>query len=402
MEYLKRTLRWFGPSFGVSLQDIRELGAEGVVTACHEVPIGEIWPVASIKAIKTEIESHGMEWSVVESVNVHKAIKYGLPERDTYIRNYIETLKNLAANNIKIVCYNFMQLIDWTRSDLNYQLPNGAISLLYDPIAIAAFDIFILKRTTAKEMYGPDVSKTAEVYFNSLDAEQKSLLKNSVLAGMPGSKEAIPIEQFRSTLEEVGSIGEAVLRENLVYFLKAIIPEAEKLGIMMAIHPDDPPFPVFGIPRIASTYEDLKMIMDCTPSPSNGITFCSGSLGATASNDLLRIIGDFGSNIHFLHLRNVAREANGSFYEAAHLEGSIPMGKVMKALIREQQRRHRSGIGVVAIPIRPDHGHVLLNDKKRTGDFYPGYSLVGWGIGMAQLYGLEKGLREMLLIEGKT
>ncbi|MDX1363923.1 MAG: mannonate dehydratase [Arenibacter latericius] len=401
MEYLKKTLRWFGPNFGVSLQDIRELGAEGVVTACHNIPVGEVWPVEAIKAIKTEIESYGLEWSVVESVNIHKAIKFGLPERDIYIQNYIDTLKNLAAQEIRTVCYNFMQLIDWTRTNLSYKLPNGAISLLYDPIAIAAFDLFILKRENAKAVYSEEVCNAAEVYFNGLEPQELSLLEKSILAGMPGSKKAIPISLFKSTLEEVSGINKNELKDNLAYFLKAIIPEAEKLGVKMALHPDDPPFSVFGIPRIASTHEDLKFILDCVSSPNNGLTFCSGSLGATDSNDLLKIIEDFGSKIHFLHLRNITREAGGQFYEAAHLDGSIPMGKVMRALIKEQQRRYRSGIGEVAIPVRPDHGHVLLDDKKRMEDFYPGYSLVGRGIGMAQLYGLEMGLREALLTESE-
>jgi len=396
MQYLKRTLRWFGPSFGVSLQDIKELGVDGVVTACHHVPIGEVWSSEVIRGVQKEIESHGLEWSVVESVNIHKAIKYGLPERDIYIRNYIETIRNLADNNIKVVCYNFMQLIDWTRTHLNYVLPTGAISLLYDPVAIAAFDLYILKRDRAAEVYSEEMVNKAEKYYKALDQQGRELLKNAVLAGMPGSKEAIPLSYFRSTLEEVAKIEKSVLRENLAYFLKAVIPEAEKLGVKMALHPDDPPFPVFGIPRIASTYEDLKYIFDCFPSTFNGLTFCSGSLGAVASNDLLKIIRDFGPNIHFLHLRNVTREEDGSFYEAAHLDGSIPMPKIMLEIVREQLRRHESGFGEVAIPIRPDHGHVLLDDKKRKDEFYSGYSLIGRGIGMAELYGLEKGIREML------
>ncbi|MEG3657584.1 mannonate dehydratase [Arenibacter palladensis] len=394
---MKRTLRWFGPSFGVSLKDIKELGVDGVVTACHQVPIGEVWSTEVIRGVQKEIESHGLEWSVVESVNIHKAIKYGLPERDIYIRNYIETLRNLAENNLKVVCYNFMQLIDWTRTHLNYVLPTGAISLLYDPVAIAAFDLYILKRDRAAEVYDDEMVNKAEKYYKALDQQGRELLKNAILAGMPGSKEAIPLSYFRSTLEEVGKIEISVLRENLAYFLKSVIPEAEKLGVKMALHPDDPPFPVFGIPRIASTYEDLKYILDCSPSTCNGLTFCSGSLGAVASNDLIKIIRDFGPKIHFLHLRNVTWEEDGSFYEAAHLDGSIPMPKIMLEIVREQLRRHESGFGEVAIPIRPDHGHVLLDDKKRKDDFYPGYSLIGRGIGMAELYGLEKGIREMLV-----
>ncbi|MBU2904618.1 mannonate dehydratase [Arenibacter algicola] len=397
MQYLKRTLRWFGPSFGVSLKDIKELGVEGVVTACHQVPIGEVWSTEVIRGVQKEIESNGLEWSVVESVNIHRAIKYGLPERDIYIHNYIETLKNLAENNIKVVCYNFMQLIDWTRTHLNFVLPTGAISLLYDPVAIAAFDLYILQRDRAAEVYGDEMVNKAEKYYNALGQKGRELLKNAVLAGMPGSKVAIPLSDFRSTLEEVSKIEKSVLRENLAYFLKAVIPEAEKLGVKMALHPDDPPFPVFGIPRIASTYEDLKYILDCFPSPSNGLTFCSGSLGAVASNDLLKIIRDFGPQIHFLHLRNVSREEDGSFYEAAHLDGSLPMPKIMLEIVKEQLRRHESGFGEVAIPIRPDHGHVLLDDKERKDEFYSGYSLIGRAIGMAELYGLEKGIREMLI-----
>ena len=381
----------------MSLKDIRELGVDGVVTACHQVPIGEVWTSEVIGDVRKEVESNGLEWSVVESVNVHKAIKYGLPERDIYIQNYIDTLKNLAENNIKVVCYNFMQLIDWTRTNLNYVLPSGAISLLYDPVAIAAFDLYMLQRkNTAGVVYTDEMVKKAKNYFNALDREGRELLEAAVLAGMPGSKVAIPISDFRATLEEVGKMEKPVLRENLAYFLRAIVPEAEKLGIKMALHPDDPPFPVFGIPRIASTYGDLKYILDCIPSPSNGLTFCSGSLGAVDSNDLLKMIRDFGPNIHFLHLRNVLREADGRFYEAAHLEGSIPMPKIMLEIIKEQQRRQDSGHGEVAIPIRPDHGHVLLDDKKRNGEFYSGYSLIGRAIGMAELNGLEKGIREML------
>ncbi|HLT50691.1 MAG TPA: mannonate dehydratase [Arenibacter sp.] len=402
MEYLKRTLRWFGPSFGVSLTDIRELGAKGVVTACYKIPIGEVWTSETVREIKTEIQAHGLEWSVVESVNIHKAIKYGLPERDTYIRNYIETLKNLADNNIRTVCYNFMQLIDWTRTDLNYVLPNGAISLLYDPIAVVAFDLFILKREKAGEVYGEDIIQKAQAYYEALDHENRKLLENSILAGIPGSKEPIPLSDFRATLAEVSNIEKSVLRENLVYFLRAVIPEAEKLGVKMALHPDDPPFSVFGIPRIASTYEDLKYILDCVPSPNNGLTFCSGSLGAIGSNDLLKMITDFGPQIHFLHLRSVSREPDGSFYEAAHLEGSVPMGKIMSAIVGEQKRRHLNGRGEVSIPIRPDHGHVLLDDKKRKNDFYPGYSLIGRGIGMAELHGLEMGVREWLVVDDRA
>lgn len=396
MEYLKKTFRWFGPSFGVSLDEIKQIGVEGVVAACQEVPLGEVWPVEAIASLKKEIESHGLEWSVVESVNIHTSIKYGLPERDKYIANYIQTLKNLAANGIYVVCYNFMQLIDWTRTDLDYILPSGGSALYYSPIAAAAFDLFILKRENAKETYTEDIYEEAKNYFEGLSEGQRKKLEESILAGMPGSRKLIALDEFKKNHATVLEISKEKLQENLSYFLNAIIPEAEKIGVKMAIHPDDPPFSVFGVPRIVSNYEELKFLLDCCPSPSNGLTFCSGSLGASAANDLVKIVEDFGDRIHFIHLRNVARNADGSFYEAEHLGGSVPIDKVMKAIIKEQKRRHEKS-EIVSIPMRPDHGHVLLDDKKRQNDFYSGYSLIGRAMGLAQLSGLEKGIRENLI-----
>ncbi len=393
MEYLKKTFRWFGPSFGVSLEDIRQVGVAGIVAACQEIPLGEIWPMESISALKAKIESHKLEWSVVESVNVHTSIKYGLPDRDKYIANYIQTLKNLAANEINVVCYNFMQLIDWTRTNLDFELGNGASALKFDPIAAAAFDLFILKREHAVDTYTIEVVEQATAYFDTLSAKEKDSLEKAILAGMPGSRKLISFKEFKRNHAAVLSISKAQLQDNLAYFLQAVIPEAEKVGVRMAIHPDDPPFSVFGVPRIASNYEELKFILDAAPSPSNGLTFCSGSLGASTDNDLLKIINDFGDSIHFLHLRNVERNTDGSFYEADHLNGSVSMDKVMNALILEQRKRSDSGLGIIDIPMRPDHGHVLLDDKKRQSAFYSGYSMVGRALGLAQLTGLEKGLR---------
>tara|TARA_R110000744_G_scaffold38_2_gene172 strand:+ start:10044 stop:11240 length:1197 start_codon:yes stop_codon:yes gene_type:complete len=393
MDYLKRTFRWFGPEFGVSLADIRQLGVEGIVAACQQVPLGEVWPVATIAALKSEIEEHGMEWSVVESVNIHTAIKYGLPERDFYIANYIQTLKNLAKNGIYDVCYNFMQLIDWTRTDLDFILPTGASALRYSPISAAAFDLFILKRENAKESYPVEAYNEAKAYFDGLTDAGKKKLEESILAGMPGSRKLIALEDFKTNHATVLKIDKKQLQDNLSYFLNAIIPEAEKIGVRMAVHPDDPPFSVFGVPRIVSNYEEIKFLLECCPSPSNGLTFCSGSLGASASNDLVKIVEDFGDKIHFIHLRNVARADDGSFYEAEHLGGSVEIDKVMKAIVEQQQKRYSNGNGVVSIPMRPDHGHVLLDDKKRQNEFYSGYSLIGRAMGLAQLSGLEKGIR---------
>lgn len=397
MEYLQKTFRWFGPNFGVDLNEIKQIGVEGVVTACHEIPLGEIWPNATIAALKKEIESHGLRWAVVESVNVHTAIKYGLPERDRYIEKYIGTLKNLSENGIYTVCYNFMQLIDWTRTDLDFELPTGGIALRYDPIAAAVFDLYILKREDAEKAYDHETLKRAKTYFKAMTPAQIIKLEKAILAGMPGSKKLISIAEFRKNLATVLKIHKSQLQGNLAYFLKAIIPEAEKLGIRMALHPDDPPFSVFGVPRIASNYEELKFILDACPSPSNGLTFCSGSLGASSQNDLVRIINDFGDKIHFIHLRNVSRQKDGSFYEAEHLNGSVPMEEIMEALIHEQRKRQERGGEIIAIPMRPDHGHVLLDDKERQHEFYSGYSLIGRAIGLSQLWGLEKGLRRSLM-----
>lgn len=394
MDYLKKTFRWFGPDFGVTLSDIKQLGVEGIVAACQEVAIGEVWPIETIASLKAEIEVHGMEWSVVESVNIHTAIKYGYPERDLYIANYIQTLKNLAENGIYDVCYNFMQLIDWTRTDLDFILPSGASALKYNPISAAAFDLFILNRDNAKISYSNEQYKEAKVYFKGLNSEQKKELEQAILAGMPGSRKLIALDDFKANHATVLKISKQQLQENLTYFLNAVIPEAEKIGVRMAIHPDDPPFSVFGVPRIVSNYKEIKFLLDCCPSPSNGLTFCSGSLGASESNDLVKIIEDFGDKIHFIHLRNVARSKDGSFYEADHLNGSVPMEKVMKAIVKQQKERHMKKNGAVNIPMRPDHGHVLLNDKQRQYDFYSGYSLIGRAIGLAQLSGLEKGIRE--------
>lgn len=398
MDYLKKTFRWFGPEFGVALADIRQLGVEGIVAACQQVPLGEVWPVETIAALKSEIEEHGMEWSVVESVNIHTAIKYGLPERDLYIANYIQTLKNLAENGIYNVCYNFMQLIDWTRTDLDFILPTGASALRYSPVSAAAFDLFILERENAKQSYTTELYEKAKAHFDSLNDVNRKKLEESILAGMPGTKKLIALDTFKKNLATVLKIDKEQLQANLSYFLNAIMPEAEKLGVRMAVHPDDPPFSVFGVPRIVSNYQEIKFLLECCPSPSNGLTFCSGSLGASANNDLVKIIEDFGDKIHFVHLRNVTLEEDGSFYEADHLHGSVPIEKVMKAIIKQQQKRYSNGIGVVSIPMRPDHGHVLLDDKKRQNEFYSGYSLIGRAMGLAQLTGLERGIRESLQV----
>ncbi len=398
MDLLKKTFRWFGPEFGVTLSDIKQLGVEGIVAACQKVPIGEVWTKETIATLKSEIIDHGMEWAVVESVNIHTAIKYGYPERDHYIENYIQTLKNLAENGIYDVCYNFMQLIDWTRTDLDYVLPTGASALRYSPISAAAFDLFILERENVKELYPIEAFNDTKTYFDALTIAGKKKLEESILSGMPGSRKLIALEDFKANHAKVLKISKKQLQDNLSYFLNAVIPEAEKIGVRMAVHPDDPPFSVFGVPRIVSNYQEIEFLLDCCPSSSNGLTFCSGSLGASVNNDLVKIIEDFGEKIHFIHLRNVTLEEDGSFYDADHLNGSVPIERVMKANIKQQQMRKRTRKDIVCIPMRPDHGHVLLDDKRRQNEFYSGYSLIGRAMGLAQLTGLEKGIREGLQV----
>ncbi|MCG2462428.1 mannonate dehydratase [Flavobacteriaceae bacterium F89] len=394
MDYLKKTFRWFGPSFGVSLGDIKQLGVEGIVTACHDVPTGEVWSSEKIALLKSVIEEEKMDWSVVESVNIHPAIKYGSPDRDLYIQNYIETLKNLAEHQIFIVCYNFMPLLDWTRTDLHYNLPNGSKGLNFDPLEAVVFDLYIAKRRGAEELYDKPTKERAKAHMSTLGDIGLKRLENAILAGFPGSKENIPLKFLKRNMEVASKLNKEKLRENLAYFLKAVTPVAETLGIQMALHPDDPPFPVFGIPRIASNYQDLKFVLECCPSLNNGLTFCSGSLGANPENDLPQMIKDFGDKIHFVHLRNIEVRKDGSFYESTHLKGSIPMKRVVQALVNEQRKRLLGGRKDIAIPLRPDHGHVLLCDKEKENEFYPGYSLIGRALGLAELSGLEQGIRD--------
>lgn len=397
VDFLEKTFRWFGPTFGVTLEDISQTGATGIVTALHHIPTGEVWPLDEIKKRKEAIENANLRWSVVESVNVHENIKQGKPDRDHYIQNYIETLKNLAANDIKVVCYNFMPVLDWTRTDLDYKV-NGSLSALrYDHIALAAFDLFILKREGAKTDFSSEIQDKAKVYFEGLTSDQKDVLRDKILAGLPGTRDVLPIEDFQKHLDNYIGIDKKVLKENLAYFLRKVIPAAEQLGVLMCVHPDDPPFSIMGLPRIVSNYEDLKFLMESYESPSNGLTFCSGSLGAGATNDMVKIINDFGDKIHFLHLRNVKRQEDQSFYEANLFEGTGDMVAIMEAIVQQQKKRAESNSGTVGIPMRPDHGHVLLDDLKRMDEFYPGYSTLGRMKGLAELTGLELGVRRLVL-----
>lgn len=394
MQNLEQTFRWFGPNDEVTLADIVQTGATGIVTALHHIPCGDEWTDEEIKKRKKIIEDAGLTWSVVESVNIHESIKIGEPERDKYIEIYIQSLQNLAANGLSVVCYNFMPVLDWTRTHLDHRLKNNASALRYDAVALAAFDLYILEREAAFEINPPAQQVAAKKYLDSQSASDIQLLTNTIMAGLPGTDEVFTVEEFREHLKRYESVDEKKLKENLSYFLNGIMPAAEKAGIKMCIHPDDPPFPILGLPRVVSTEADLKDVVNFVKSPSNGITFCTGSLGANPANDLPGMVERLGADIHFVHLRNVQREADGSFHEAEHLSGSTDMYAVMKNIILEQQKREKAGRADVAIPMRPDHGHKILDDWNRNT--YPGYSIIGRLKGLAELRGLELGIKRSL------
>lgn len=392
---LEQTFRWFGPSDPVSLAAIRQTGATGVVTALHHIPAGEVWEAGEIAKRKDVITQAGLTWSVVESVNIHESIKTASAERDAYIEKYIRSLQNLGAAGLKTVCYNFMPVLDWTRTNLDFRLDNNASALRYHAPAVAAFDLYILEREEAFNEFTPEQQQAAKAYLDSLSADEKTYIINTIMAGLPGTDEVFTVDEFREHLQRYADTDADALKANLSYFLNAIVPYAEKAGIKMCIHPDDPPFPILGLPRVVSTEADLKYIIDCCPSPGNGLTFCTGSLGARADNDLPGIVERLGEHIHFLHLRNVRREADGSFYEDDHLTGSTDMYAVMKNVILEQQKRAANGRDDIAIPMRPDHGHKLLDDVNYNT--YPGYSVIGRLKGLAELRGLEVGIKRTLL-----
>ncbi|HZY36662.1 MAG TPA: mannonate dehydratase [Mucilaginibacter sp.] len=391
---LEETFRWYGPDDAVTLASIRQTGATGIVNALHHIPSGEVWSLDEINHRLKTINAAGFSWSVVESVNIHESIKTAGADRDKCIENYIATLKNLSECGIKTVCYNFMPVLDWTRTDIDYRLPNGASALRYEALAMAAFDLYILERQEAYNEVSQSRQQQAKEYLDSLSATEISDLTNTIMAGLPGTTDVLTITEFKGHLDQYEHVDAAALKENLAYFLKAIVPSAEQYGIKMCIHPDDPPFSILGLPRVVSTEKDLEDVVNAAPSSSNGITFCTGSLGARADNDLPGMVSRLGSHIHFLHLRNVQREDDGSFFEADHLNGSNDMYAVMKNVILEQKRRQETGRFDIAIPMRPDHGHKLLDDFNYKT--YPGYSVTGRMKGLAELRGLEMGVKRSL------
>ena len=380
---MQETWRWFGPGDTITLRQIRQAGATGIVTSLHEIPTGEVWPLSVIQSRKAEIEAAGMNWSVVESVPLHNDIKTRTGDYLRYIANYQETLRNLGAAGIDTVCYNFMPVVDWTRTNLSYQLPNASQALRFEMTDFIAYDVFMLERENAEQDYNQEQLDVAKARFEALSPAERELLEKNIIAGLPGGEGSYDREGIRKAIAQFIALGTEGYRQHLFAFLQAVIPVAEEAGVKMCIHPDDPPFSLFGLPRVVSTADDARAILEAVESPANGLTLCAGSFGARADNDLVDMVRAFGPSIFFVHLRNVKREPDGSFYESDHLDGDNDMIGLINALLDEETNRGKRN----SIPMRPDHGHLMDEEMNKPG-VRPGYSYAGRMKSLAELRGV--------------